>query len=161
MAVTIVVEGAKELIAKLTTLEQMNRVRKAIADEGDNLVNKLTDYPRNAHGPNQAMRGSGEKAARIRRGFFYHLKHRTISIPYVRTDRLKGGWTNIASADGWTATVGNDPAIGYNSWVQGSAQTRGHANSGWLTIDKAKTENEAGIISRISAALEEEVNNVG
>jgi len=73
MAVTIVVEGAKELIAKLTTLEQMNKVKKAIADEGDNLVNKFTDYPTNAHGPNPLLRGTSDKAKRMRRGFFYHL----------------------------------------------------------------------------------------
>ena len=159
MAVTITVEGAQELIAKLTTLQQLKKVQQTIYDEGTYLKDKLASYPANAHGPNPLLHGKGEKANKARRGFFYHLKHGKITIPYSRTTNLGGRWTVKTEDSGWTAVVGNN--ISYNSWVQGSAQTAGHANSGWLTIDKAKEQNEAGIIARINAALEEEVADVG
>lgn len=159
MAVTITVEGAQELIANLTTLKQLKKVQQTIYDEGAYLRDKLASYPANAHGPNPLLHGKGDKANKARRGFFYHLKHGTISIPYSRSDNLGARWTVKTEDSGWTAVVGNN--ISYNVWVQGSAQTVGHANSGWLTIDKAKEQNEAGIIARINAALEEEVADVG
>jgi hypothetical protein len=159
MAVTIKVEGAKELIAKLTTLEQLKKVQQTIYDEAKFLKEELASYPKNAHGPNPLLRGKGEKANAMRRGFFWHLKNGDISVPYSRTSNLGDRWSVTSQNSGWTAVVGND--ISYNSWVQGPEQTIGHANSGWLTVDKAKEDNEAGIIERITAALEEEVADVG
>lgn len=160
MAVTIEVKGAKELIAKLTTLEQLKKVQQSIYDEAINLKDLLMTYPTNAHGPNAGLRGNSEASKRMRKGFFAKLKAGEISVPYGRTNRLGGSWGVVTGNNGWSATVGNS-MVAYNSWVQGPDQTKGHANSGWLTVDKAKEQNEAGIIERITAALEEEVANVG
>jgi hypothetical protein len=159
MAVTITVNGAKELIAKLTTLEQLKKVQQAIFDEATNLKDQLATYPTNAHGPNNAMRGKGEMANKIRRGFFARLKSGAISVPYARTSNLGGSWSVSQANQGWQAIVGNN--MSYNSLVQGPDQTYGHANSGWLTVDKAAETYGPGIIERITAALEEEVANVG
>lgn len=160
MAVTIEVVGAKELIAKLTTLEQLQKVKKTIYDEAVYLKDKLATYPTNAHGPNTGLRGDSEKAKKMRRGFFYHLKQGTISVPYTRTGILGTRWTVTSDSTGWVATVANS-MFAYNSLVQGPDQTIGHSKSGWLTVDKAKENEEAGVIARIEAALEEEVADVG
>lgn len=159
MAVTIEVKGAKELISKLTTLEQMKKVQGTILSEADNLKEQLMSYPRNAHGPNPLLHGKGEKQNKVRRGFFWHLKNGGINVPYGRSGSLGGGWIATQTNNGWGATVSNN--ISYNSLVQGPNQTGGHANSGWLTVDRAKEDNEAGIIARITQALEEEVADVG
>jgi hypothetical protein len=159
MAVTITVNGIDELKAKLTTLEQMKKVIGAIQSEADDLREVMKTYPTNAHGPNMAMRGKSEGAAKIRRGFFARLKSGAISVPYARTMNLNTSWLVSSENQGWKAIVGNN--MSYNSLVQGPDQTYGHANSGWLTVDKAAETYGPGIIERITAALEEEVADVG
>ena len=81
-------------------------------------------------------------------------------MPYTRTGILGTRWTVTADSTGWVATVANS-MFAYNSLVQGPDQTIGHSKSGWLTVDKAKENEEAGVIARIEAALEEEVADVG
>lgn len=160
MAVKIEVKGAKELVAKLTTLAKMEKVRAQIDGEAEYLRGLLQEYPANAHGPNPLLHGKGDKANKMRRGFFWHLKNGDISVPYKRQYDLQASWKVTKTGAGWVASVESNN-VAYNSWVQGSDQTTGHANSGWLTVDKAKEDNEAGIIERITAALEEEVADVG
>lgn len=162
MAVTITVKGVKELTEKLGKLEKLVKVQKAIKDEAEELKYLLQQYPGNAHGPNPLLHvkdKNNEKANKVRRAFFAKLKSGEISVPYGRKMGLYKDWSVAVSGAGWVATVGNN--ISYNDWVQGPGQTTGHANSGWLTVDKAKEQNEAGIIERITAALEEEVADVG
>lgn len=158
MAVTIEVKGAKELIAKLTTLQQMRKVIGAIQSEAENLKELLQEYPAKVYTPNRNLYGNSEQAKKNRAGFFFHLKNGDISVPYSRTMDLAGRWQVSSANQGWQAIVGN--SMWYGDMVQGSNQTYGHAASGWLTVDKAKTDNEAGIIERITQALEEEVANV-
>jgi len=159
MSITIRVEGAEELIRKLTTLEQMNRVKSVIAQEGRWLAAKMREYPNKASMPNPLI-SSNE---RVRRGFFYHLKRGDITVPYNRgggkSERLGEKWTSKASRQGWAAIVENNAS--YAQLVQGSRQTLQHKASGWVTADKAKTLYGDEIVGSIRAALEREVKNVG
>jgi hypothetical protein len=155
MAIEIVVVGAEELIDKLKTLQQMNKVRQAIADEGDFLVDKMTNYPVKVYSKSPILYGKGEEADRIRRGFFWHLKNGDISVPYGRTNRLKGDWNNVSANNGWTAVVGNN--MPYAPLVQGKNQTKGHQGSGWLTDKQAILVYGAQIQARIIEAVEQEI----
>lgn len=155
MAIEIIVVGAEELIDKLKTLQQMNKVRQAIVDEGDFLVDKMTNYPVKVYSPSPILYGKGEEADRIRRGFFWHLKNGDISVPYGRTNRLKGDWDNVSANSGWTAIVANN--MPYAPLVQGKKQTRGHQGSGWLTDKQAVLVYGPQIQARIIEAVEQEI----
>jgi hypothetical protein len=162
MAVIIEVVGAKELIAKLNTLKAMERVKGAIATAGADLKGFMKEYPSSGsvdRSPNPNLRGNSAAAKKNRAGFFYHLKHGDIGVPYSRHGFLGDHWTYKPENNGWTAVIGNN--IRYNSLVQGPDQTRRHANTGWLTVDKAKDKYGPAIIEAITQALEEEVANVG
>lgn len=158
MSVTISVEGGAELIAKLNTLEKMQRVRSAIVKEAYYLAGKLRVYPQKVQMANPLIKSNDK----VRRGFFYHLKHGNITVPYARgsgkSERLGARWSVASESQGWRAVVGNNAS--YASLVQGEKQTGQHAASGWLTVEKAEQEYSAGIIARITRALEEEVANV-
>ncbi len=159
MSVSIRLEGGDELVKKLVTLEQMNRVRAVIRQEGLWLAAKMRKYPAKVTMKNPLISTND----RVRRGFFYHLKHGHITVPYKRgggaSERLGTRWTVETENQGWTAVIGNDAS--YAWLVQGERQTMQHAASGWLTIEKAASQYGPTVIANITAALEEEVNNVG
>lgn len=155
MAVEIVVEGADELIGKLTSLQKLNRVKSAISQEALFLVGKMKHYPVKVPFKNPMLYGKSEEAARIRRGFFYHLKHGEIQVPYARTQDLSKHWTTESSLDGFEARVGNNMA--YGPLVQGDRQTKGHQGSGWLTDKEAVLVYGPQIQSRIIEAVEKEI----
>lgn len=160
MSLSIEVEGADELIRKLTTLEQMRRVMATIQQEGDFLKSKLRHYPQKAHYGNPLIRSD----AKVRRGFFYHLNHGDISVPYQRggrgSKRLGDRWTVKSENQGWQAVVGNNAS--YAQLVQGwETQTTGHKWSGWLTDKGAVNVYGPTVQQKIRAALEEEVKSVG
>ncbi len=160
MSLSIEVEGADELIRKLTTLEQMRRVRATIQQEGRFLAGKLRHYPQKAHYSNPLIRSD----AKVRRGFFYHLNHGDISVPYKRggmgSERLGARWTVKSENQGWQAAVGNNAS--YAQLVQGGeTQTTGHKWSGWLTDKGAVNVYGPTVQQKIRAALEEEVKSVG
>jgi hypothetical protein len=162
MAVTIEVVGAKELIAKLDTLKKLERVKGAIATAGSDLKGIMQEYPPVGsvdRSPNPNLRGNSEQAKKNRAGFFWHLKNGDIGVPYQRHGFLGDNWTYKPENSGWTAVVGNN--VAYNDLVQGPGQTRRHANTGWLTVEKAKEKYGPAIIEQITQALEEEVNDVG
>lgn len=156
MAVEIVVEGADVLIGKLTTLQKLNRVKSAISQEAIFLVGKMRHYPVKVQSKNPMLYGKSEEAARIRRGFFYHLKHGEIQVPYSRSQDLSKHWTSESSLDGFEARVGNNMA--YAPLVQGwEEQTRGHKWSGWLTDKGAINVYGPQIQARIIEAVEQEI----
>lgn len=159
MSVSIRLEGGDELVKKLVTLEQMNRVRAVIRQEGLWLAAKMRKYPAKVTMKNPLISTND----RVRRGFFYHLKHGHITVPYKRgggaSERLGTRWTVETENQGWTAVIGNNAS--YAWLVQGERQTMQHAASGWLTIEKAASQYGPTVIANITAALEEEVNNVG
>jgi len=158
MEISIRVEGAEELVAKLTKLEQMARVKAVIMNQARFIQGKLRDYPTKATMSNPLIKSNDK----VRRGFFYHLKHGNISVPYKRggagSEKLGSRWTVEARNTGWTAVVGNNAS--YAQLVQGSGQTMQHAASGWLTVERAAALYGPGVQSQIRNALEQEVANV-
>ena len=152
---SIEVKGVEELIAKLTRLEQFNRVRSRISQEGVFLQRKLRKYPKKVYSPNPLIKSDD----RVRRAFFYHLKHKDISVPYKRTRALANHWAVASSMGGFTVTVGNN--MSYAELVQGEEQATRHQWSGWLTDKGAINIYGPEIRQRIIAAVEKEVKDVG
>ena len=150
----IEVEGAEQLIAKLTTVQQFNKVKAAVSQEGTMLAGKLKHYPRKVPTPNPLIKAND----RVRRGFFWHLKHGNINTPYKRSGDLRKHWTATSSLGGWTATISNP--LSYAPLVQGENQTYGHGASGWLTVSAAEKKYAPKIKLRIMKAIEEELRNV-
>jgi len=142
MAFSIEVKGADELIASLTTLQQLNRVKAAISQQGVLLQRYVRVYPAQI-GP-LTMPGS---------------KKPNRGKPYKRTNRLGGSWTVASSLSGWTTTVENN--MDYAPWVQGwDNQTLRHKWGGWVTEKGALDTHRQEIEANITAALEKEVANV-
>lgn len=149
------VEGIEKLLAGLTKLEQMQRVKDEVQAGGILLQSKLQHYPKKAKVGNPLIRSND----RVRRGFFYYLKHGNISVPYNRSYTLQSKWTSQPRKGGWEAVVGNK-APDYKHLVQGSRQTFQHRASGWLTVAGAVETYGPQIQARIRAALEKEVASV-
>ena len=155
MAIQITVEGADLLIAKLTTLSQFNKVRARVGAEANFLRSKLKHYPKKVYSPNPLIKSD----PKVRRGFFYHLKHGDIRVPYHRGYKLRNSWAVSQSTDGFTAWIGNNTP--YAELVQSQEfQTRGHKWSGWLTDKGAINVYGPGIKQRIIATVEKEVKDV-
>ena len=155
MAIQITVEGADLLIAKLTTLSQFNKVRAREGAEANFLRSKLKHYPKKVYSPNPLIKSD----PKVRRGFFYHLKHGDIRVPYHRGYKLRNSWAVSQSTDGFTAWIGNNTP--YAELVQSQEfQTRGHKWSGWLTDKGAINVYGPGIKQRIIATVEKEVKDV-
>lgn len=155
MDIQIRVEGAEELVAKLTKLEQLQRVKRQILAEGNVLRGKMSTYPTRVYSPNPLIKSNDK----VRRGFFYHLKHGNISVPYKRTYKLRDNWKVSSDGGGLTVKVGVE-GVSYASRVQGDNQAYGHSVSGWLTVNRAESLYGTGIKQRIKQALEQEVANV-
>ena len=151
----IEVEGAEQLIAKLTTVQQFNKVKAAISQESVMLTGKLKNYPRKQYTPNPLIKSN----PKVRRAFFAKMKAGEISVPYRRSGDLRKHWTATSSLGGWTATIGNN--LGYAPLVQGwEDQVKRHQWSGWLTDKGAMNVYGPKIKQRIIRAVEEELRNV-
>lgn len=148
------IEGATELIGKLTTVQQFNKVKAAVSQEGVMLAGKLKHYPRKTYTPNPLIKSN----PKVRRAFFAKMKAGEISVPYRRSGDLRKHWTRWTGDGGMSTTISN--YIGYAPLVQGDNQTYGHRRSGWLTIEAAEKKYGAGIKRRIIKAVEEELRNV-
>jgi hypothetical protein len=148
------VEGAEQLIAKLTTVQQFNKVKAAVSQEGTMLAGKLKHYPRKVSTPNPLIKSN----PKVRRAFFAKRKAGEISVPYRRSGDLRKHWNRWLGDGGMSVTISN--YIGYAPLVQGENQTYGHGRSGWLTIEAAEKKYGAGIKRRIIKAIEEELRNV-
>ena len=155
MDIQIRVEGVEELVAKLTKLEQLQRVKRQVLAEGTALRGKMATYPTRVHSKNPLIQSD----PRVRRGFFYHLKRGDIGVPYKRTYKLRDNWKVASEGGGWTVKVSVE-GVSYASLVQGANQAYGHSVSGWLTVNRAETLYGPGIKQRITQALEQEVANV-
>lgn len=149
------IEGAEELISKLTKLDQMERVKKEIDHGARFIEGKLRHYPAKKYVPNRLIATND----RVRRGFFYHLKKGNISVPYKRSYTLQDKWTVQSRRAGWEAVVGNN-APAYKHLVQGKRQTYQHAQSGWLTVAQATSVYAPRVEGMIRSALEREVKSV-
>jgi len=153
--IKIKLEGAEELIGKLTTLAQFNKVRARISQEGIYLRGKMISYPARVHSGNPLIKSND----RVRKAFFAKLRSGEISVPYKRTGNLKNHWSVESGLNGFTATIGNNAL--YAELVQGPEQAKTHQWSGWLTTTGAMNIYGPEIIANITQALEEEVKNVG
>lgn len=141
MTLRIHVEGAKELIARLTNLERMRRVQGAVKAGAIELQGRMQRAPIAEHLPNPSLRGSSEKAQRMRAGFFYHLNAGDIEVPYRRglspkSQKLEQSWTVRYYNLGWKAEIGTN--VTYARYVQDrDKQYWMHAHSGWITAQTA------------------------
>lgn len=148
------VEGAEQLIAKLTTVQQFNKVKAAISQESVMLIGKLKHYPRKAYTPNPLIKSN----PKVRRAFFAKMKAGEISVPYRRSGDLRKHWNRWLGDGEMSVTISN--YLNYAPLVQGENQTFGHGASGWLTIDAAEKKYAPKIKLRIMKAIEEELRNV-
>ncbi len=148
------IEGVEKLVAGLTRLEKMARVQAALEKGARFIQGKLKEYPKKANVGNPLIRSND----RVRRGFFYHLKHGKISVPYRRTGDLGKKWTIEMRRGGWEAVIGNNlPYVA--AYVQGK-QTYQHAASGWLTVSQASSVYAPRVEYMVRDALEKEVASV-
>jgi hypothetical protein len=155
MDIQIRVEGVEELVAKLTKLEQLKRVKKQVLAEGTALRGKMATYPTRVYSPNPLIKSN----PKVRRAFFAKLRAGEISVPYNRTYKLRDNWKVASEGGGWTVKV-SVAGVSYAPLVQGANQAYGHSVSGWLTVNRAETLYGPGIKQRITQALEQEVANV-
>lgn len=160
---TIRIEGAEELIKKLTSLEQMNKVRGAIFEAASLLKDKIVDYPTVSRRPNWMLSGDSDRARRMRAGFFYHLNKGDIQVPYIRgkskgSENLDKKWAISMGLNGWSATIGNSAS--YAQLVQDSAkQTSYHRHTGWVTTKQVKLLYGKQAVNLVKQALHNEVNS--
>lgn len=156
------IEGADKLIAKLKSLEQMNRVRAAVYESANMLRDKVAKYPSESHRPNPMLRGDSAKAKRMRAGFFARLKSGEIQVPYRRgqspgSEKLGQRWTISMGMQGWSAVIGNNAS--YARLVQSSNQTSYHRHTGWITTRQTTQLYGKDAVNRIREALRQEVNS--
>lgn len=151
----ITLEGYDELLAKLTRLEQMKQLGKAVKAAATHVKGKIAQYPgKPGRRPNPGLYGKSAKAARMRAGFFARLKSGAIEVPYRRgispgSQTLGKKWTIKSENSGLTAVVGN--SVTYGRLVQSDKkQTAFHAATGWKTVEEV-AENERETVVRFIA----------
>jgi len=152
MAYSVKLEGVTELIQRIKSIEQLNKVKARIGQEGRFLQRKIRMYPKRMYSKNPLIRTDPA----VRRAFFYYLNKGLITVPYRRTRSLMHNWVVWQSMDGMSVTVEND--LPYAPLVQGwETQAKGHQWSGWMTDKGAIQTYGPEIIVRIQDALRKEV----
>ena len=159
---TIRIEGLDKLLAKLTRLEQMARVKDALRSAAVHMRQRVAQYPPASHRP-QPIGGEGDERKRRLRGFFYHLNKGDIEVPYKRgsspgSERLSGRWTIESRDDGLTQVIGNNAS--YGPLVMGpDKQTKYHAATGWPTTDKVTTKEKPVVVEYLRRAVQKEIDS--
>jgi hypothetical protein len=157
------IEGAEEIIRRIDDIARLNKVKAAIRQAAVFLEGKVSEYPTPSHRPNLMLRGDSAKAKRMRAGFFYHLKHGNIEVPYRRgqspgSEKLGQSWTTRTESQGFRAIIGT--GVSYAKMVQDSAnQTSYHRHTGWITTRQVEMLYGQQAINQIESALQREVNN--
>lgn len=157
MTETIHLEGMDELLNKLDSLAKMKRVQGAVKQAGVFLQGKLAEYPTVSRRPNPMIK-LNDKA---RRGFFYHLKHGDIEVPYRRgmspgSQKLGQSWSVRTENSGFRAIIGT--SVSYAKLVQDSAhQTSYHRGTGWITTKQTKLLYGNQAVDYVRNALKREV----
>lgn len=156
------IDGAAELVKKITDVQQLKRVRGAVRAAAKMLKGHITRYPRVWRRPNNALYGNSEKAQRMRRGFFYHLKHGEIDVPYRRgqspgSKKLGDQWAMRVT--GLRGEVGvSTNVVPYARLVQDrEKQTGYHYSGGWVTVQGVTEKHGAEAVTIIREALEAEL----
>jgi hypothetical protein len=148
------IEGRAELLAKLTRLDQLEFVQGALLQGGAHLAGKLKEYPPQSHRP------QGFRSDQQRRGFFYHLRHGHIEVPYQRgsspgSKNLKQLWT-VARTGTLRIEIGN--LTPYGPLVQDrDAQTAYHRETGWKTAQDVAEQEESVVLDYVDEALKQAV----
>lgn len=160
---SIQVKGAEELIQRLDTIAGMKRVKASVKQAAVYLKGKIKTYPAVQRRPNLSMRGNSEKAAAMRRGFFYHLKHGNIEVPYYRgknrkSEKLEQSWTVSTENSGWVGIVGT--SVSYAPLVQDRDEQASYHNiTGWKTTYGITHLYGNEAVSFVQEALRKEVEN--
>jgi len=153
---TIRIEGLSELLAKITRLSQLAGVKAALRVAALHIKGKVARYPAASHRPQPFV------SDKQRRGFFYHLKHGDIEVPYRRgtspgSETLGRRWTTEARNSGLTQVIGNNAS--YAQLVQGpERQTAYHAATGWQTTAQVAEQEAPVVIEYVRAAIENELS---
>lgn len=157
----ITIEGKDALVKRITTLAEFRKVKDGVRQATIFLRGKIAKYPRVSRRPNMALRGNSPEAQRMRRGFFYHMKHGDITVPYrrgqaVNSQKLGQSWTRTIENHGMRGVIGTN--VGYAPLVQDAdRQAVYHQTTGWMTVQKVEQLHSAEAIQIIRKALEEEV----
>jgi len=157
--ISIRTEGLEELVAKLDSLAAMTRVKAAVKQAGVYLKGKVAEYPTVSRRPNPLIKLD----PRVRRGFFYHLNHGDIDVPYRRgqspgSQKLGQSWTVQSENSGWRAVIGT--SVSYARLVQDSAkQTSYHRGTGWITTKQTVQLYGNQAVDQIRNALKQEVQH--
>ena len=155
------IEGADALIKRLTTIQQMRHVKAAIKAAAIFLKGKIQKAPPVIRRRNMRLYGNSPEAARMRRGFFYHLKHGDIEVPYIRgqsrnSKKLSQSWTVDSANMGFAAIVGT--SVSYAPLVQDrDEQASYHTQSGWVTVQGVRNIHGSRAIEFVEQALKREV----
>lgn len=147
----ITLEGYEELVAKLTTLEQMKQMAKAVKAAATHVKGKIATYPPVRRGPQPF------KTDKSRRYFFWALRNGKIDVPYRRgaspgSETLGRKWTISAQDSGLTAVVGNN--VSYGRLVQGESQTGYHKTTGWKTTEQVADEERETVVRMLVEEIE-------
>jgi hypothetical protein len=157
------VEGAEEIIRRITSIQGLERVKASIYQAGILMQGYLQRYPKVSRRENPFLRGNSDKAAKMRRGFFYHLNKGDIEVPYIRgsspkSEKLGQSWTVSRGNNDFSAFVGT--GVSYAQMVQDrDSQTTYHKTTGWVTVQDVKENYEQEAIDMIASALDREVEN--
>ena len=157
--ITLKIEGAEELLKKLDSIAAMRRVKASVKQAGVFLKGKVANYPTVSRRPNPRIRLD----PKVRRGYFYHLKHGDIEVPYRRgsspgSQKLGQSWNVRTRNSGWSAIIGTSAS--YARLVQDSAkQASYHRQTGWITTKQATQLYGNQAVDYVKDALKAEVQN--
>lgn len=159
----IKIEGIDDLIDRIDTIAGMKRVKGAVRQAAIYMKGKIKTYPAVQRRPNLSMRGNSERAAAMRRGFFYHLKHGNIEVPYYRgknskSEKLGQSWTVSTENNGWVGIVGT--SVSYAPLVQDRDEQASYHNiTGWKTTYGITQLYGHEAVDFVQEALRKEVEN--
>lgn len=157
--ITLKIEGIEELLKKLDNIAAMRRVKASVKQAGVFLKGKVAEYPAVSRRPNPRIKLD----PKVRRGYFYHLKHGDIEVPYRRgsspgSQKLGQSWNVRTRNSGWSAIIGT--GVSYARLVQDSAkQASYHRQTGWITTKQAAQLYGKQAVDYVKDALKAEVQN--
>jgi hypothetical protein len=108
-----------------------------------------------------SLYGDSEREKRMRAGFFYHLKHGDIDVPYMRgksrgSKKLGQSWAIDEIPGTFRAVIGTN--VDYAPLVQDrDEQASYHAQTGWVTAQGVVEMNKAAVNENIRRAIEDEI----
>ncbi len=157
--VSIRLIGYDEILRRIDSLEKLQHFKRRLRLAAIYLQGKLRRYPGERHGP--AIPPATEWGDRQRKGFFYHLRHGDIEIPYRRgqspgSQNLQQRWTVASRNGGMTQVLANN--AGYARLVQGpEKQTAYHKLTGWQTTEDVRDAETDTVLDMLATGLQEDV----